>query len=154
MYSGVTSGITLAMLFLGGVSDKIGVRARPEPGLLHVLVGPVLIALSGTLPLGHGVGSPMFFMTVAGPSDHGRRLRAVPAGRLRRGQALHHTKTAAMGYAVVYGLMNLGAFFSGFISPFVRKDSPRRPASQRPGGRVLGLRRHDGRRPAGDHVRS
>jgi hypothetical protein len=29
-------------------------------------------------------------------------------------------KTAAMGYAVIYGLMNLGAFFSGFISSFTR----------------------------------
>ncbi len=29
-------------------------------------------------------------------------------------------KTAAMGYAVVYGLMNLGAFFSGFVSPAIR----------------------------------
>jgi len=29
-------------------------------------------------------------------------------------------QTAAMGYAVVYGLMNLGAFFSGFISPLTR----------------------------------
>ena len=29
-------------------------------------------------------------------------------------------QTAAMGYAVIYGLMNLGAFFSGFISPMVR----------------------------------
>jgi len=29
-------------------------------------------------------------------------------------------QTAAMGYAVIYGLMNFGAFFSGFISPITR----------------------------------
>jgi hypothetical protein len=29
-------------------------------------------------------------------------------------------KTAAMGYAVIYGFMNLGAFLSGFISSFTR----------------------------------
>jgi hypothetical protein len=32
-------------------------------------------------------------------------------------------KTAAMGYAVVYGLMNLGAFFSGFLSSFTRQKA-------------------------------
>jgi MFS family permease len=66
VYSVFTAGITFAMLFLGGVSDKIGV--------------PRALALA-------------FGMFVVG---------------------------AAMGYAVVYGLMNLGAFFSGFVSPAIR----------------------------------
>ena len=35
VYSGVTSGITLAMLFLGGVSDKIGVRRARCDGNLR-----------------------------------------------------------------------------------------------------------------------
>ncbi len=79
-----------------------------------------MIALSGTLPLGHGVGSPMFFTLIAG------LFLAVVAYGLYQPAAYAAVKrytnpqTAAMGYAVVYGLMNLGAFFSGFISPMTR----------------------------------
>lgn len=121
VYSGVTSGITLSMLFLGGVSDKIGVRKALGLAFGMFVVGRSLIALSGTLPLGQGVGSPMFFMTVAGllvmVIAYGLYQPAAYAGVKR----YTNKKTAAMGYAVVYGLMNLGAFFSGFISPVVRK---------------------------------
>jgi MFS family permease len=123
VYSGVTAGITLAMLFLGGVSDKIGVRNALKLAFSMFLVGRILIALSGTIPLGHGVTSPMFFMTLLGllimVIAYGLYQPAAYAGVKR----YTTPKTAAMGYAVVYGLMNLGAFFSGSISPFVRKFS-------------------------------
>jgi MFS family permease len=39
VYSGVTSGITLAMLFLGGVSDKIGVRKALALAFTMFVVG-------------------------------------------------------------------------------------------------------------------
>ncbi len=120
VYSGVTGGITLAMLFLGGVSDKIGVRKALILSFVLFVTGRAMIALSGTLPLGHGVGSPMFFTLIAG------LFLAVVAYGLYQPAAYAAVKrytnpqTAAMGYAVVYGLMNLGAFFSGFISPMTR----------------------------------
>ena len=123
VYSGVTAGITLAMLFLGGVSDKIGIRNALKLAFSMFLVGRILIALSGTLPLGHGLTSPMFFMTLAGllimVVAYGLYQPAAYAGVKR----YTTPKTAAMGYAVVYALMNLGAFFSGSISPFVRRFS-------------------------------
>jgi len=122
VYSGVTSGITLSMLFLGGVSDKIGVRKALVMAFLMFAVGRVLIALAGTLPLGHGVGSPMFFLTCIGllimVVAYGLYQPAAYAGVKR----YTTPQTAAMGYAVIYGLMNLGAFFSGFISPLVRHN--------------------------------
>ncbi len=120
VYSLVTAGITLAMLFLGGVSDKIGVRKALILAFVLFFVGRGIIALSGTLSLGHGLFSPMFFMLITGlfimVVAYGLYQPAAYAGVKR----YTNPQTAAMGYAVVYGLMNLGAFFSGFISPFVR----------------------------------
>jgi len=120
VYSGVTGGITLAMLFLGGVSDKIGVRKALILSFVLFVTGRSMIALSGTLPMGHGVGSPMFFTLIFGlflaVVAYGLYQPAAYAGVKR----YTNPQTAAMGYAVVYGLMNLGAFFSGFISPLTR----------------------------------
>jgi len=120
VYSGVTAGITLAMLFLGGVSDKIGVRQALALAFFMFVIGRGLVALSGTVPLGQGLGSPMFVVMAIGllitVVAYGLYQPAAYAGVKR----YTNPKTAAMGYAVVYGLMNLGAFFSGFISPTVR----------------------------------
>ncbi len=120
VYSGVTGGITLAMLFLGGVSDKIGVRKALILSFVLFVVGRAMIAFSGTVPLGHGVGSPMFFVLISGlfimVLAYGLYQPAAYAGVKR----YTNPQTAAMGYAVIYGLMNLGAFFSGFISPLTR----------------------------------
>lgn len=120
VYSGVTAGITLAMLFLGGVSDKIGVRRALALAFLMFVVGRVMIAFSGTVPLGQGASSPMFFTMVGGlflmVVAYGLYQPAAYAGVKR----YTTPKTAAMGYAVIYGLMNLGAFFSGLISPRLR----------------------------------
>jgi MFS family permease len=116
----VTGGITFAMLVLGGVSDKIGVRRSLALALTVMMVGRFLVSLSGTLPLGQGMGSPMFLLMSAGlllmVTAYGLYQPAAYAGVKR----YTTPKTAAMGYAVVYALMNLGAFFSGFISPATR----------------------------------
>ncbi len=120
VYSVVTAGITFAMLFLGGVCDKIGVPKTLTIAFAMFVVGRGLIALSGTLSLGQGIGSPMFLTMALGlliyVVAYGLYQPAAYAGVKR----YTNPKTAAMGYAVVYGLMNLGAFFSGFVSPTIR----------------------------------
>jgi len=120
VYSVVTAGITFAMLFLGGVCDKIGVPRALTLAFILFVIGRGLVALSGTIPLGHGIGSPMFFVMALGLFTYvvayGLYQPAAYAGVKR----YTNPKTAAMGYAVVYGLMNLGAFFSGFVSPAIR----------------------------------
>ena len=120
VYSVVTAGITFAMLFLGGVCDKIGVPKTLAIAFSMFVVGRGLIALSGTLSLGQGIGSPMFLTLALGlliyVVAYGLYQPAAYAGVKR----YTNPKTAAMGYAVVYGLMNLGAFFSGFVSPAIR----------------------------------
>jgi len=120
VYSVVTAGITFAMLFLGGVCDKIGVPRTLTIAFFMFVVGRGLVALSGTLDLGQGLGSPMFLVLALGlfiyVVAYGLYQPAAYAGVKR----YTNPKTAAMGYAVVYGLMNLGAFFSGFVSPTIR----------------------------------
>ncbi len=123
VYGGVTGGITFAMLLLGGVSDKIGVRASLALAFAAMAVGRLLVALSGTLPLGSGMGSPMFFVMAIGliimVSAYGMYQPAAYAGVKR----YTNPQTATMGYAVIYALMNLGAFISGPIASFTRQSS-------------------------------
>ncbi|HMA77040.1 MAG TPA: MFS transporter [Candidatus Krumholzibacteriaceae bacterium] len=123
IYSFVTGGITLAMLLLGGFTDKIGVRKSLLLAFATMAVGRTMVALSGTLNLGSGLWSPMFFVMNSGllimVIGYGLYQPAAYAGVKR----YTNKRTAAMGYAVVYGLMNLGAFFSGFLSSFTRQKS-------------------------------
>lgn len=120
VYGGVTGGITFAMLLLGGVSDKIGVRRSLALALTMMMAGRAIVAFSGTASLGQGMGSPMFFTMSAGlllmVTAYGLYQPAAYAGVKR----YTNPKTAAIGYAVIYALMNLGAFFSGFISSNTR----------------------------------
>jgi MFS family permease len=120
VYGGVTGGITFFMLILGGVSDKLGLRRSLALALFTMMIGRTIISLSGTLSLGSGVGSPMFYTMIAGlflmVAAYGLYQPAAYAGVKR----YTNPKTAAMGYAVIYGLMNLGAFFSGAISSNTR----------------------------------
>ncbi len=121
IYGGVTGGITFAMLILGGVVDRIGVRTSLALALGTMTVGRLLISLSGTLPLGSGLGSPMFFLMISGlllmVAAYGLYQPAAYAGVKR----YTNPQTAAMGYAVIYALMNLGAFIFGPISSFTRR---------------------------------
>ncbi len=120
VYSVLTGGITLAMVVLGGYSDKIGVRMSLILSFIAILAGRILVALSDTIPFTNGFLSPMFFVMVAGlflvVVGYGLYQPAAYAGVKR----YTTSKNSAMAYGAIYGFMNLGAFFSGFISPFVR----------------------------------
>lgn len=122
VYGAVTGGITFAMLLLGGVTDKLGVRRSLGLALFTMMLGRLLISFSGTADLGTGVTSPMFIIMSAGlllmVAAYGLYQPAAYAGVKR----YTNPNTAAIGYAVIYGLMNLGAFFSGFISPLFRHN--------------------------------
>ncbi len=123
VYGGVTGGITFAMLLLGFVVDKIGVRTSLIISLGAMAVGRTIVSIAGTLPLGSGITSPMFISMAIGllimVTAYGLYQPAAYAGVKR----YTNPQTAAMGYAVLYALMNLGAFFSGFIANFTRKAS-------------------------------
>jgi len=123
VYGGVTGGITFAMLLLGGVVDKIGVRTSLILAFSSMAIGRIIIAISGTIPLGSGIASPMFITMSVGllfmVAAYGLFQPAAYAGVKR----YTNPQTAAMGYAVLYALMNLGAFIAGYIADFTRKTA-------------------------------
>ena len=114
-----TGGITLAMFFFGELADRWGVRIALALSLLLMLVGRVLLTGGGALG-GDGIISPVFFAAVGGLF-----LVVLGYGMYQPAAyvAVRHfttPQTAAMGYAALYALMNLGAFLPGIVSPPIR----------------------------------
>jgi len=117
----LTAGITFAMLFFGAAVDLIGLRKSLLLSLLLMLVGRVIITVSPALFHGTGFGSTVHLMVMFGifwlVLGNGIYQPAAYAGV----KMFTDEKTAAMGYAMLYAVMNLGGFLPGLVSPPVRK---------------------------------
>ncbi len=117
----LTAGITIAMLFLGATVDWIGLRKSLLISLSLMLVGRILLTMSpGLGPSGLWNGAHIFSMIgIMGIIlGYGIYQPACYAGV----KQLTDEKTSAMGYAMLYALMNLGGFLPAIISPPVRKS--------------------------------
>jgi MFS family permease len=118
-----TGGITGTMFVLGELSDRWGVRRALLLSLLLMVLGRALLASGETLHLSPGPLGPLFLSTCAGLAlvviGYGMYQPAAYAAV----KQFTDEKTAAMGYAMLYALMNLGAFGSGLLSPVVRRMS-------------------------------
>ena len=116
----LTAGITLAMLFLGATVDWIGVRKAFLAALIFMLAGRLLLTLSPAIGM-PGLWKSSHFIAMAGLLGiilgYGIYQPAAYAGVKK----FTSSKTSAMGYAMLYALMNLGAFLPGLISPPVRR---------------------------------
>ena len=117
----LTAGITISMLVLGATVDLIGMRKSILLALLFILIGRIVLTASPTLGesglwnsaqvislvgimgiiIGYGIYQPACYAAV---------------------KKLNTQKNAAMGYAMLYALMNLGGFLPGLISPPIRKS--------------------------------
>ncbi len=121
VYSFVTGGITFAMLIFGGWSDKLGVRKSLILSFLILSLGRLIVAVSGAFPSAGGLMSSMFLVMSVGLVfiivAYGLFQPAAYAGIKR----FSNKQNATMGYAVIYGLMNLGSFASGFVSSVTRQ---------------------------------
>ncbi len=117
----LTAGITLSMLFLGATVDIIGVRKSFLISLSLMLVGRVLITISPDILSSTGMWSGVHGLAMFGilwiVLGYGIYQPAAYAAVKR----FTTKKNAAMGYAMLYALMNLGGFMPGLISPPVRK---------------------------------
>ncbi|MBK7106454.1 MAG: MFS transporter [Ignavibacteriae bacterium] len=117
----LTAGITIAMLFLGATVDWIGLRKSLIISLSLMLGGRILLTLSPNMGLpglwdsAHIYAMLGIFGVVLG---YGIYQPACYAGV----KQLTNEKTSAMGYAMLYALMNLGGFLPGIISPPIRKS--------------------------------
>ena len=115
----LTAGITIAMLLLGATVDWIGLRKSLLIALSLMLVGRVLLTLSpelGTSGLWNSAHTLSMLGILGIILGYGIYQPACYAGV----KQLTNEKTAAMGYAMLYGLMNLGGFLPGIISPPTR----------------------------------
>ena len=117
----LTAGITIAMLFLGATVDWIGLRKSLLIALSLMLVGRVFLAISPEVGVPGLWGSAHVFAMIGIFGiilGYGIYQPACYAGV----KQLTNEKTAAMGYAMLYALMNLGGFLPGIISPPIRKE--------------------------------
>lgn len=116
----LTVGITVSMVVLGGRSDKLGPRKALLLALMCMIVGRSIIAGGSFLGLESGIWGSLHFFTLFGILfvivGYGL-FQPAAYGAVRQ---FTSPKTAAMGYAMLYALMNLGGWLPSFFSP-VRK---------------------------------
>jgi POT family proton-dependent oligopeptide transporter len=116
----LTAGITLAMLLLGATVDWIGVRKAFLISLFLMLIGRIVITLAPSTGTS-GIGSFAFWMSGFGILGIILGYGIYQPAAYAAVKKFTNAKTSAMGYAMLYALMNLGGFLPGIISPPVRK---------------------------------
>ncbi len=112
----LTAGITLSMFLLGTVADKQGIRKTLLIAFCFLLVGRLLISAAPTV-LGmepDGLWSSLHITTLIGMLlivvGYGLYQPAAYAGVKK----YTSPKNAAMGFAMLYALMNLGGYLPSF----------------------------------------
>jgi MFS family permease len=118
----LTAGITISMFFLGFVADKYGVRFALISAFIFMLFGRILISAASTIfgfePA--GLWSSLHLTTMAGillvVIGYGMYQPAAYAA-VRK---FTTPKTAAMGFAMLYALMNLGGYLPSWA--FLLRD--------------------------------
>jgi len=116
----LTAGITLSMLFLGATVDIIGTRRALILSLVFMLVGRVLLSIASPIFGTTGMWSSSHIVAMLGILGIVIGYGIYMPGCYAAIKYFTTEKTAAMGYAMLYALMNLGGFLPGLISPPVR----------------------------------
>lgn len=109
-----TGAVTIFWILVGGVAEKLGVRRGLVAALLLCVAGRAIYAgaiFTGAAKLAV-VGVSLLVVAVA----EGMMQSAAYLGV----KQFTTEKNASMGYALLYGVMNLFIFFMGFISSSVR----------------------------------
>ncbi|MDP4116564.1 MAG: MFS transporter [Bacteroidota bacterium] len=118
----LTAGITFSMLLLGAAVDIVGVRMSMIVSVLFMLAGRVLLTLAPSLSSSTGFYSTTNLLAVCGMLGiiigYGMYQPACYAAV----KEFTSEKNSAMGYAMLYALMNLGGFLPGLISPPIRRS--------------------------------
>jgi proton-dependent oligopeptide transporter, POT family len=117
----LTGGITLAMLFLGATVDWIGVRKSILIALFFFLIGRILLTIAPDVGQG-GILNSAHIISMFGMLGIIIGLGIYQPACYTAVKKFTTPKTAAMGYAMLYALMNLGGFLPGIISPPVRRS--------------------------------
>jgi dipeptide/tripeptide permease len=116
-----TAGITLAMLFLGAMVDIVGVRRSILISLLVMLVGRVILAVAPAAG-GSGLWSAAHLAAMLGLLGIILGYGIYQPACYAAVKFFSTQHSAAMGYAMLYALMNLGGFLPGLLSPPIRHE--------------------------------
>ena len=116
-----TAGITLAMLFLGATVDWIGVRKSLLYALLFMLIGRVFLTLGPSITSNTGLWSSAHLIAMLGIFGIVLGYGIYQPACYAAVKMFTTEKTSAMGYAMLYAIMNLGGFLPGIIAPPIRK---------------------------------
>lgn len=116
----LTAGITLSMLFLGATVDMVGPRKALLLSLFLMLIGRIFLTIGPAFFPASGLWSSVHVVAMVGLLwiilGYGIYQPACYAAV----KYFTTEKEAAMGYAMLYALMNLGGFLPGLISPPIR----------------------------------
>ena len=117
----LTAGITLSMLFLGATVDWIGMRKALLYALIFMLGGRILLTVAPHLGV-PGLWNSAHIFAMLGILGVVLGYGIYQPAAYAAVKKLTTEKTAAMGYAMLYAIMNLGGFLPGLISPPVRRS--------------------------------
>ncbi|OGR63067.1 MAG: hypothetical protein A2X34_04905 [Elusimicrobia bacterium GWC2_51_8] len=113
MFTGL---VTLFMFGGGFVSDKLGVRKAITFSLVSVLTGRILLCLAPVIGGGSLKQSLAWTALAIMAVGEGVIQPALYAGT----KEYTDSRTATIGYGILYSIMNLGIVAGSFISPFIR----------------------------------
>jgi MFS family permease len=118
----LTAGITFSMFFLGSVVDKRGVRFALVTAFALLVSGRILMSAAPTV-LGlepGGMWSPLHLVTMGGILLVLLGYGMFQPGAYAAIRKFTTPKTAAIGFAMIYAVMNLGGWFPSFA--FLLRD--------------------------------
>lgn len=117
-----TAGITIAMFFLGFVPDRLGIRKALLMAFSLMLTGRVIMSVAPLFGLQPGLWGGLHVATLAGIMfvvvGYGMYQPAAYAA-VRK---FTDEKSAAMGFAMLYALMNLGGYIPTYAFLVRDKD--------------------------------
>jgi len=116
----LTAGITISMLVLGATVDMIGIRKSLLVSLVFILIGRIILTASPSLGTS-GLWNSGQIISLIGMLGIVIGYGIYQPASYAAVKKLNTAKNAAMGYAMLYALMNLGGFLPGLMSPPLRK---------------------------------
>ncbi|MEE4217604.1 MAG: MFS transporter [Xanthomonadales bacterium] len=114
----LAGGITFTQFLMGGLVDRWGTRRGLLIALGVLLVGRAVLSASGTMGLPtEGAFSPAFMTLLGGIVIILLGYGLYEPASYSIVRQVTTAKTSAMGFAMLYALMNLGGFLLSFLGP-------------------------------------
>ena len=114
----LTSGITISMFFVGGRADRWGARRALIVAVVLMIFGRAVLAMAPAIGLpGGSIGSAMNGIAIAGILLVVLGYGIYQPAAYKAVRDFTTPENANMGYAMLYGVMNLGGWLPSFMSP-------------------------------------